>query len=99
MDPAHIFRQGPAGVLPQQNLAYVPQKSPSSRDELSDDDGSGQRVAHTLTACCRCRQVMVPAPPLCHARHAHSRLEKDKMRSHAASLPSLREIRVDLRVP
>ncbi|PWI66652.1 hypothetical protein PCL_04790 [Purpureocillium lilacinum] len=63
MDPAHIFRQGPAGVLPQQNLAYVPQKSPSSRDELSDDDGSGQRVAHTLTACCRCRQRKTRCDP------------------------------------
>lgn len=59
MDPGHIFRQGLGSVPPRPNQPYSiqPQKIPRQHDDLSEDDGSGHRVAHTLTACCRCRQV------------------------------------------
>lgn len=63
MDPAHVFRQGLGSVAPRQyhNQALnLPRRRTPARDELSDEhqgDGSGNRIAHTLTACCRCRQV------------------------------------------
>ncbi|PNY26346.1 Transcriptional activator protein acu-15 [Tolypocladium capitatum] len=65
MDPAHIFRQGLGSVPPRQNQGYAaqPQKPRQAHDDLSDDDGSGQRVAHTLTACCRCRQRKTRCDP------------------------------------
>lgn len=65
MDPAHVFRQGLVSVAPRHNhtnTINLPRRPP--RDYFSDDhepaDGPG-RIAHTLTACCRCRQV--PSPP------------------------------------
>lgn len=61
MDPAHIFRQGLGTLPPRHNMPqpFPQQRQPAdSPDDLSDGDGSGGRVAHTLTACCRCRQVL-----------------------------------------
>jgi hypothetical protein len=64
MDAAHIFRQGLGTVPPRQNQPYThPRRPQLSNDELSDGDGSGQRVAHTLTACCRCRQRKTRCDP------------------------------------
>jgi hypothetical protein len=58
MDPANIFHQGLGTVPPRHHQPYVPPNKPQyNHDDLSDGDGSGHRVAHTLTACCRCRQV------------------------------------------
>lgn len=65
MDPAHIFRQGL--VPPRQNHAHVAQPQTQTHaqplTDFSDDDGSGHRVAHTLTACCRCRQRKTRCDP------------------------------------
>ncbi|KID77083.1 Transcriptional activator protein acu-15 [Metarhizium brunneum] len=65
MDPAHIFRQGLGSVPSRPNQPYTAhyQKPQRSNDDLSDDDGSGHRVAHTLTACCRCRQRKTRCDP------------------------------------
>lgn len=67
MDPAHIFRQGLGSVPPRQNHAHAaqppPQSQPQPLHDFSDDDGSGHRVAHTLTACCRCRQRKTRCDP------------------------------------
>ncbi|KAK5990735.1 Transcriptional activator acu-15-like protein [Cladobotryum mycophilum] len=63
MDSAHIFRQGLGTVPPRPAHVYAqPRKSPQARDDLSDGD-SGPRVAHTLTACCRCRQRKTRCDP------------------------------------
>ncbi|RDA94486.1 hypothetical protein CP533_2301 [Ophiocordyceps camponoti-saundersi (nom. inval.)] len=62
MDPAHIFRQGLGSVPPRQHFGQS-QRHPQGLPDLSDDDGSGQRVAHTLTACCRCRQRKTRCDP------------------------------------
>lgn len=51
---------------PQQPLQPPPQpfqKAPSPNDETSDGDSSGHRIAHTLTACCRCRQRKTRCDP------------------------------------
>ncbi|PHH64507.1 hypothetical protein CDD81_4286 [Ophiocordyceps australis] len=53
MDPAHIF----GSVPPRQT------QPKAHRHHLSDDDSAGQRVAHTLTACCRCRQRKTRCDP------------------------------------
>ncbi|KJZ78351.1 hypothetical protein HIM_02389 [Hirsutella minnesotensis 3608] len=65
MDPTHIFRQGLGSVPPRQNHAQVAQaqRSPQGFHDFSDDEGSGHRVAHTLTACCRCRQRKTRCDP------------------------------------
>ncbi|PFH59155.1 hypothetical protein XA68_12739 [Ophiocordyceps unilateralis] len=67
MDPAHIFRQGLGSVPPRQSQPHPhpgqSQRHPQGLPDLSDDDGSGQRVAHTLTACCRCRQRKTRCDP------------------------------------
>ncbi|PHH67553.1 hypothetical protein CDD82_1367 [Ophiocordyceps australis] len=53
MDPAHIF-----GSVPPRHA-----QPKAHRHHLSDDDSAGQRVAHTLTACCRCRQRKTRCDP------------------------------------
>jgi hypothetical protein len=61
MDAFSIFRQGLTSVAsrPPQHNYYtkprIPAPPPLLRDDLDSD--SPQRTAHTLTACCRCRQV------------------------------------------
>lgn len=61
MNAAHIFRQGLGTVPPRANPGFNPLMGQSAEvDELSDAEGSEHRVAHTLTACCRCRQVRFP---------------------------------------
>lgn len=70
MDPSFIFGALPVGTLPrpqttQSTQYYHPQRPPLPaaaarvRQQHRDDDGDGSsnRIAHTLTACCRCRQV------------------------------------------
>ncbi|KAK3688038.1 fungal-specific transcription factor domain-containing protein [Podospora appendiculata] len=58
MDAADIFRQGLGSVLPRPPQHFYPRKPPfpipySPEDAESD---APHRIAHTLTACCRCRQ-------------------------------------------
>jgi hypothetical protein len=61
MDAFSIFRQGLTSVTsrpPQQHNYFAKPRIPAPpafRDDLDSD--SPQRTAHTLTACCRCRQV------------------------------------------
>ena len=65
MDPAAVFQQGfHAPPTPRQNNRLTSRRPPSSRgrDDSSETDGSSHRVAHTLTACCRCRQVSCRRP-------------------------------------
>ncbi|GAB0132962.1 hypothetical protein EsDP_00001382 [Epichloe bromicola] len=65
MDPGHIFRQGLGSMPPRPTQSYSPQHQKPARhqDDVSDEDGSGPRVAHTLTACCRCRQRKTRCDP------------------------------------
>ncbi|TWU74540.1 hypothetical protein ED733_006039 [Metarhizium rileyi] len=65
MDAMHIFRQGLGSVPSRPKQPYTAQYHTPQRsnDDLSDDDGSGHRVAHTLTACCRCRQRKTRCDP------------------------------------
>lgn len=64
MDATQIFRQGLGTVAPrypQQGFEQF-QGQGFDEDDFLDGDSSGQRVAHTLTACCRCRQVSLINP-------------------------------------
>ncbi|KAG5936227.1 hypothetical protein E4U53_000264 [Claviceps sorghi] len=65
MDPGHIFRQGLGSMPHRPAQSFTPQYQKTARhqDDLSEDDGSGPRVAHTLTACCRCRQRKTRCDP------------------------------------
>ncbi|KAG6014742.1 hypothetical protein E4U43_006202 [Claviceps pusilla] len=65
MDPGHIFRQGLGSMPSRPTQSFVPQyqKTATHQGDLSDEDGSGPRVAHTLTACCRCRQRKTRCDP------------------------------------
>ncbi|KAM0343867.1 hypothetical protein ACHAPU_008136 [Fusarium lateritium] len=48
----------------QQQSQPQPFRKPAQRsDETSDGDGSSHRIAHTLTACCRCRQRKTRCDP------------------------------------
>lgn len=77
MDPAAVFQQGfHAPPTPRQNNRLTSRRPPSSRgrDDSSETDGSSHRVAHTLTACCRCRQVSRRPPyPASSRRNPPSR--------------------------
>ncbi|RXG44242.1 hypothetical protein VDGE_03482 [Verticillium dahliae] len=67
MDAADVFRQGFNSFVPPRprpvpyNVARVA-RNPSPQD---DDDGANHpgRIAHTLTACCRCRQRKTRCDP------------------------------------
>ncbi|KAG6001825.1 hypothetical protein E4U21_003787 [Claviceps maximensis] len=65
MDPGHIFRQGLGSMPSRPAQSFTPQyqKAARAQDDLSDEDISGPRVAHTLTACCRCRQRKTRCDP------------------------------------
>ncbi|KAJ6788016.1 hypothetical protein PWT90_01128 [Aphanocladium album] len=64
MNAAHIFRQGLGTVPPRANPTFNPMMGQSAEaDDLSDAEGSEHRVAHTLTACCRCRQRKTRCDP------------------------------------
>ncbi|CEJ90454.1 hypothetical protein VHEMI06241 [[Torrubiella] hemipterigena] len=64
MDAAHIFRQGLGTVPPRQIQTFDPYQGQGyEADDFLDGDSSGQRVAHTLTACCRCRQRKTRCDP------------------------------------
>jgi hypothetical protein len=60
MDAAAVYRQGLSSVIsrqPPQNI-YLRNPPPSRhRDDASESEAASHRIAHTLTACCRCRQV------------------------------------------
>lgn len=43
--------------MPQTQPRPQPQPQTQPRDDVSDTDTAPSRIAHTLTACCRCRQV------------------------------------------
>lgn len=52
MDAADLFRQAQSSV----NRAREA-KSSRARESSHESDDHSPRIAHTLTACCRCRQV------------------------------------------
>jgi hypothetical protein len=96
MDAADVFRQGLRSVTPRYNQQT--KRPPSSRDDVSESDGSSHRIAHTLTACCRCRQVSPRFPRLlaagCRSPYQFSNMipnlpEEDAMRSNLTPLPAL----------
>ncbi|KAL2177059.1 fungal-specific transcription factor domain-containing protein [Thermothelomyces heterothallicus CBS 202.75] len=71
MDPAAVFHQSLGSVLPPQHFfpgrPPVPGPYPWDSPERDGHDAP-HRVAHTLTACCRCRQRKTrcdPALPRC----------------------------------
>ncbi|KAJ4271929.1 hypothetical protein NW762_000638 [Fusarium torreyae] len=56
--------QHPMAQFQQQQQQQQPFRKPVQQtDETSDGDGSGHRIAHTLTACCRCRQRKTRCDP------------------------------------
>lgn len=73
MDAADVFRQGLGSVIPRApQQQFYPRKPPLPAHprsqhpgqplpptQVQEDGGEGDahRIAHTLTACCRCRQV------------------------------------------
>ncbi|KYK58565.1 fungal specific transcription factor domain-containing protein [Drechmeria coniospora] len=68
MDPSQIFSQGLGQFPPHQShqsQEYVPQQAQQPQQPRNDHPlGSpGHRVAHTLTACCRCRQRKTRCDP------------------------------------
>ena len=69
MDAGDVFRQGLGSVIPRPPVNFQhhspPRKQPNhQRDDVSESDSSSHRIAHTLTACSRCRQVRSPLPLL-----------------------------------
>ncbi|KAK0715170.1 fungal-specific transcription factor domain-containing protein [Lasiosphaeris hirsuta] len=70
MDAAFVFRQGLGSVVPRPPQNFFPRKPPVPTPHPVDDADSDapHRIAHTLTACCRCRQRKTrcdPALPRC----------------------------------
>ncbi|KAH8737171.1 fungal-specific transcription factor domain-containing protein [Ilyonectria robusta] len=59
---SHPQQQQPPPPPPQQQQQQF-RKAPSPQDDTSDGDTSGHRIAHTLTACCRCRQRKTRCDP------------------------------------
>ena len=66
MDAADVFRQGLGSMLPRPSPYFfpgrppVPVPSPYAWDSPDNESEAPHRIAHTLTACCRCRQVSYP---------------------------------------
>ena len=87
MDPAHVFRQGLGSVAPRRNhhqALNFPSRQPLPHDDLSDQgDGPGGRIAHTLTACCRCRQVIMAPLALALASSCYPACAADRPNSRA----------------
>ncbi|CAK7262918.1 hypothetical protein SEPCBS57363_000301 [Sporothrix epigloea] len=69
MNASDIFRQGfIPGTLrppapPQQYYPQLPRQPPPPSRESDTDRDAPSRVAHTLTACCRCRQRKTRCDP------------------------------------
>ncbi|KAK3317968.1 fungal-specific transcription factor domain-containing protein [Apodospora peruviana] len=66
MEPADVFRQGLGSVLPRPPQHFFPRKPPPYPISLSREDTDSDaphRIAHTLTACCRCRQRKTRCDP------------------------------------
>ncbi|KAH7367961.1 fungal-specific transcription factor domain-containing protein [Plectosphaerella cucumerina] len=71
MDPVNVYRQGFNSYVPprQPHLQqYAPRhdpRQPSPQDSQDDGDDAAHpaRIAHTLTACCRCRQRKTRCDP------------------------------------
>ncbi|KAM7207207.1 Fungal specific transcription factor domain containing protein [Naviculisporaceae sp. PSN 640] len=69
MDASDIFRQGLGSVLPRPPQHFFARKPPfpvpgplhHRRDDADSD--APHRIAHTLTACCRCRQRKTRCDP------------------------------------
>jgi len=69
MDAADVFRQG-LGAAFQQPQYFYPNRPPvpvlgaptpqASAQWDNQENEAPHRIAHTLTACCRCRQVSRP---------------------------------------
>lgn len=52
MDAADLFRQAQSSVNKAREA-----KTTRARESSHESDEPSPRIAHTLTACCRCRQV------------------------------------------
>jgi hypothetical protein len=52
MDPAEAFRQGLGSVNRARQV-----RTPRMRESSHESEDPSPRIAHTLAACCRCRQV------------------------------------------
>ncbi|KAJ4424070.1 hypothetical protein N0V82_001317 [Gnomoniopsis sp. IMI 355080] len=78
MDPAAVFQQGLGPMMPRapQYFGHFQQPPPFPQSvhpatplrrpptaQRDDDDGNSHRIAHTLTACCRCRQRKTRCDP------------------------------------
>ncbi|KAK3353283.1 fungal-specific transcription factor domain-containing protein [Lasiosphaeria hispida] len=65
MDAAFVFRQGLGSVVPRPPQSFFPRKPPIPAPHPVDDVDSDapHRIAHTLTACCRCRQRKTRCDP------------------------------------
>lgn len=91
-------RQNPVFMgHPQHHMVQFQQQPPpppafrkpvQQTEETSDGDGSSHRIAHTLTACCRCRQVPILLVQLDDLSYMlmYSYVEENSMRSDFAPL-------------
>ncbi|KAI0442977.1 hypothetical protein F4803DRAFT_550549 [Xylaria telfairii] len=63
MDASVVFRQveGFGSHIPRPHQEFPPRKTPNDDDQ--GDPGNSHRIAHTLTACCRCRQRKTRCDP------------------------------------
>ena len=68
MDAPRLFHPGYGPVIPRPPPPPIFQRRPPLPQRDDDNDAGSHRIAHTLTACCRCRQVRplllgAPRPP------------------------------------
>lgn len=87
MDAADVFRQGLGSVIPrpaqyfynppgpprtsQPPQSAPPLRRPPTQQRDDESDVNSHRIAHTLTACCRCRQAgaLLSLSSRIHPRH------------------------------
>ena len=103
MDAASVFRQVEGfGTYPQRlpPQAYHYPNRPIKVEDTGEHESS-HRIAHTLTACCRCRQVSMPSsmPFHTHARDIYVSNVRYRRGKRAVILPSPVVSRVNVLVP
>lgn len=85
MDAAELFRQAQSSVNRAREAKTL------RREDSHESEEQSPRIAHTLTACCRCRQVRGARLLCClFTLELIQQIEKDKMRRGPPSLSTMR---------